>query len=249
MEKRIDAQVYIMAHKPLTYGIWANALYTPVQVGFGERFLDVRDSDDPDNISEWNAVYAELTGAYYIWKHMHPTKYKGTCQYRRRLEFKEDADFDAIFKDCDVIMPKGLHMKPVWQYSHCHNAADMALVKNIVLRNNPEYAPAWEKYMEQGSRLFYSQSCVMRAEDYDRYAEWLFSTLSEFCREKGWDTPDKCREDIDSEIKCGHRPSARGVAYQMQICGFLGERLLTFFVLSNFDGRIKEINYRKYEGV
>ena len=54
-----------------------------------------------DNISEQNYFYIENTGTYWIWKNVRNVKYKGQCQYRRRLSgITETTDFDEIAEKC-----------------------------------------------------------------------------------------------------------------------------------------------------
>ena len=250
--KRTDTQIYIIAHRPVEYGIWDNSLYTPVQVGYNERFLDRRDSDFTENIADLNVFYAEGTATYYIWKtHSKDAKYVGQCQYRRRLEFDEDLDFCQLFKDYDVIVASPLMFlnTPLYrQYASCHSEKDIRLVEDIIKEKFPEYGDSFDNYIKFGSFLFYSNGFVMRAEDFDRYAEWLFAILDEFRNRKGWDTEEQILSDISTEIKGKKRPATRGARYQAQLGGFLSERLLTLYILHNFDKkRIMCRDYKKLE--
>lgn len=260
--KREDAQIYIIGHRPVDYGIWDNNLYTPIQVGFNERFLNLRDNDLPDNISEWNDIYAEQTGPYYIWKHCHPTKYKGQCQFRRRLKFSEDTDFDKLFEECDVIVgaplifPSSTVAVQYWT-SHCKH--DLDVVEDIVKNFYPDYAEDWDRWINFGSYMFYANGFIMRSEHYDQYAEWLFTILNLFRKHEQWYTPEQAKSVIDKQIEEGERSGVNGHekaggkegnGYQYQVCGFLAERLLTLYLLHNFKfDRIKCVNYCKYEGL
>lgn len=262
--KREDAQIYIVAHRPVEYGLRDDALYTPIQVGFNERFLStaVRDSDDPDNIAEWNWLYAEGTATYFIWKHCHPSKYKGQCQYRRRLVFDDDADFDELFNDCDVIVPCPLffpNMTVRENYECCHSRRDIKKIEKIVKKLYPEYSESFDRVINDGHFLFYANGFLMRSEDYDRYAEFLFTVLGAFTTGEQWFDCEQAKERIDREIDEGERASndghigsdgKGGKGYQRQVAAFLSERLLTLFVLHNFKpNRIKCVDYRKYEGI
>ncbi len=252
MDKSKDTQIYIFAHKPVPYGFYDNFIYTPIQVGFNKRFLDLSDGDGEDNISDWNRVYAETTATYFVWKYCHPAKFKGQCQYRRRLTFPEDTDFDEIFDKVDVIaaMPVKCY-GTVWsQYSDCHSEKDMLLLEEVVKSLYPDYAESFDNYIKNGDVLFYSNSFIMHSEDYDRYAEWLFNILGEFLRRQNLDTPEKVLKQIKYEMKKKSRKSDRGINYQSQICGFLSERLWTLFLRHNFDTRrILCMKYEKFEGI
>lgn len=249
--KRNDARIYIIAHKPVDYGIWDNALYTPVQVGYGERFLENRDDECPGSISTLNNYYAETTGLYWAWKtHPRDAKYIGVCQYRRRLEFPEDQDFDELFGGVGVIAAEPLPFPVYLQYCMCHSRKDVEEAGEIICELFPEYEESFGKYILNGRKLYYSNGFVMRAEDFDRYCEWLFQILGEIRRRRGWNTPERVEADITAEIAEGKRNPSKSVGYQSQVGGFLSERLLTLFILHNFkDNEIMHVPYHKYEGV
>ena len=257
--KRTDAQIFIMAHKPVDYDIPDNVLYTPVQVGSNPRFLKVRDNDREDSISEFNPFYAEGTGIYYVWKHFHPTKYKGVCQYRRRLEFDEGTDFDEIFRDYDMVVATPIYLpgNVRGQFEKWHCKEDLDRVENIVKTFYPDYSEDWDRWINNGQFLFYSNGFIMRSEHYDQYAEWLFSVLGKFREGEQWDTAEQLYEEIERDIESGKRPNDNGkgstegaVKYQAQKAGFLGERLLTLWILHNIPlNRIMLKDYRKYENV
>ena len=132
MNKRNDIKGYIFCHKPVEYGIWDNSLYTPLEVGAALRdnhCAELRDNTG-DNVSDWNEILAENSGIYWIWKNKpESAKYILNCQYRRRLLFEEDTDFDKIFSKFDVIVPQPL--KVLYglqvQYIACHSRMDIEL--------------------------------------------------------------------------------------------------------------------------
>ncbi len=266
MHKRTDAQGFIFCHKPVEYGIWDNALYTPLEVGAAlrsEHMCELRDDMGKDNLSEFNAFLAETSGTYWIWKnHSKDAKYILQCQYRRRLEFPENQDFDELFKDFDVIAASPLMYThaTVWgQYGACHCLGDMELVQEIIKDRYPEYNEDFEKWVKCGSWQFYANGFVMRAEDFDRYCKWLFTILREFLQRKGWIHMGAVRKEIEKDIREGRRVSTDGkkmvdvedaVRYQSQVGGFLSERLLGLYLLHNFGPKgIRCEDYKKFEGV
>lgn len=255
MEKIADC--YILFHKKIDYEIWDNDVWTPLQVGAAEneRILENGATDNEgDCISEWNRLFCETTGTYWIWKHLTGKKYAGQCQYRRRIEFNEDA-----FKGHDVIAayPLRLCMSVAQQYALCHNANDLETIKSILFLQHPEYADSWEKYIEKGNILFYSNSFILRTEDFKKYCEWLFPLLFEFKQRMGWNDVEQFSDYIKQQIDAGLRPNNNGkggtegaVRYQGEIFGFLSERLWTLYLLHNFDKeRIFLTPYIKYENV
>lgn len=248
-EKRQDAAIFIIGHKPLEYGYWDNALYTPIQVGYGEQYTPVRDNTGV-NIADWNKVCAETTAFYWISRNFVMGKYVGVCQYRRRLEFPEDYDFDKAFEECDVIAAKPLRfgVSVANQYCHCHCAADLLNMEQVVKDLYPDYAQAWEDYIVNSNVVYYSNSFVMRAEDYQKYCDWLFSIFREYRKRMGWDSQEQVREYVAGNIEKGVCRGTRGVDYQMQLFAFATERLWTMYVQRNFK-RIRHDNYVKFEGV
>ena len=259
--RREDARIYVLSHKPVEYGLPDNTLYRPLQVGSGEPFTELRD-DAGDNIAAWNFLYAETTGTYSIWRNRpRHLRYVGQCQYRRRLEFEEDHDFEGLFKDYDVVacMPVVVVPSVGQQYFRCHSAGDMSLLRVIIEQQCPEYLQDFDQCIMSGRFLFYSNGFVMRSGDFDRYCEWLFNILDHFKQEKGWSTPEEAKEKIDQEIACGDRNGYNGHVgnegedsnrYQRQVCGFLTERLLTLWLRHNFEpNKIYCKKYTSYEGV
>lgn len=248
--KRQDAQIYIYNHKALEYGVWDNELYTPIEVGAELRdpFMEqLRDNDEQDNISAANPLFAENTGLYYVWKHCHPDKFKGVCQYRRRLEFPEDFDFETIFKDYDAIAATPLHFPVRYQYTNCHSGTDMKYLEEVVKDLYPDYAADFDNLINRGTTLYYSNGLIMRTEDFDAYCEWLFKILFGFVTARGWYSLDDARKTVREEIASGLRKNVRGENYQLQVCGFLSERLLSLYLLRNC--KIYEQDYKKYENI
>ena len=250
MNKREDIQIYILSHREVPYGIWDNELYTPLQVGDAEDFLSVRD-DKGVNISNLNPMYAELSGMYWVWKNT-DTKYKGQCQFRRRLEFPADYDFDSDFEQYRVITMQPLMLGTTLynQYASCHSKKDMDLLEEIIDEDYPEYSGTFQSVIKRGSILYYSNGFIMPNGMYDMYCEWLFSVLGKFRERMGWNTNEDVEKDIAEDIANGERSGMRGVRYQMQVLGFLSERLLTLWLMTNIPPfLIKTVPYKKYENL
>jgi hypothetical protein len=250
MNKREDIQIYILSHKPVSYGIWNDELYTPLQVGDADSFISVRD-DKGVNICNLNPMYAETTGIYWIWKNT-STRYKGQCQYRRRLEFPTDYDFDTDFKYYSVItmQPIALAATVYNQYAACHSKKDMDLLEEIINEDYPEYSGTFQSVIKNGNILFYSNGFIMPNGRYDMYCEWLFGILGKFRERMGWNTNENLEKDIAEDIARKERSGEKGVKYQMQVLGFLSERLLTLWLMTNTPPfLIKTVPYKKYENL
>ena len=262
MQKLVDG--YIFFHKKLDYGVWNNEVWAPLEVGaayHNEQLMEDGFRDDMgDNISIWNPLFLENTGTYWIWKHHTDAKYTAQCQYRRRLNFQDPQDIDNIMANKKVITTKPLvflGQTVRQQYERCHNEEDIKMAEATVKYLYPDYSASWDKYINNGNRLYYSNGFIFRTEDYDRYAEWLFNILFTMQAEMGFKTPDEHRLWIENEMALGKRPNNNGKGgtegatfYQGEFFAFLSERLFTLYILHNFtQEEIFEVPYLKYENV
>lgn len=255
------ADCCILFHKKVDYPLWENEeIWTPLEVGAAlrDRVYEFGSRDNEgENISKWNDLFAETTGIYWLWKHLTGKKYAGQVQYRRRFDIHTEKDLDELFSKVKVIAaaPIRFGCSIRGQYNYCHNPEDMERIKNIIFRLYPEYEESWDKYIENGHVLFYSNGFIMLEEDFKRYCEWLFSILFEFKKEMGWESPEALRTWVENEIKAGKRRNANGqgkpdgaLKYQSQLCGFISERLWTLYLLHNYkEGEIGVLNYLKME--
>ena len=233
--------LYTIAHKVTDYEEIQPGT-VGLQVGNNERFLGLRDSDVEDNISEWNPVYAELTGIYYIWKNDHD-EIKGSHQYRRWLPLTEGIPEGYKVRTCK---PLNLSYTVRQQYSAFHSQKDLYQVTKILDAYFPEYLDTWLKVLD-GHTLYYSNGFAMHGEDYDRYCRWLFGILELMKHMNQWYRPEDVSITVESEIRRGFRNGVRGLKYQSQVLAFLSERLFTLYILHNFKGRIYEDKYELKE--
>ena len=257
--KRDDIQIYILGHEPIDYGYWDNSLYTPLQVGadFNPPFTDLRDNTGK-NIGKWNPVFAEATGIYWAAYNSPDTlKYIGNCQYRRRIEFDENIDFDKLFENVDAICaePIKLDISVKEQFALIHGKKDIEALKWAVKKLYPEYMDSWEKYIENSKILFYSSGFIMKREDYLRYAEFFSSIIFETLNILGLHSCEDVEKYAADEINAGNKLNQNGqkpkksiIKYQRQLGGFMQERLSTLFIFHNFKN-VALVPYKKYEGV
>ena len=83
-----DIKIFVSCHKPTV--LPECDLFVPIQVGAALSNYDMPMLHDNigDNISEKNRQYCELTGQYWVWKHV-DTEYYGFCHYRRYFSFSD----------------------------------------------------------------------------------------------------------------------------------------------------------------
>jgi len=257
-EKRKDVQLFMLCYEKKGYDFIDNSIMTPIQCGAAlnpHNVCALKDNTG-DNISDKNYFYVENTGVYWIWKNVKDAKYKGNCQYRRRFQgIDENTDFDKIFEDYDVICakpynyPKNYDYIPAktvrggYRFSHCID--DLESLRKVVGELYPEYRRWWNKYIEHGEDLYYSSGYIMKAEKYDEFCEFLFNCLEGWLKENNINS----NEDILAHVK-KNTLEGKYIRYQMEgvdvtnldsrvynwqkfIGGFLGERLLTLWLLVN----------------
>ncbi len=274
-EKSKDVQIFTLCYAKKDFKFLDNKYVTPLQVGAanGTDVCELKDNTG-ENISASNFFYIENTGTFWIWRNVHDAKYKGQMQYRRPLiGIDDDTDFEKIFSEYDVITCEPFHhpdhMKPTkeepmvipastveggYAFSNC--MLDLISLEKLVKANFPEYAKDWDKYIKNGEDLYYSSGFIMRAEDYDRYCEFLFNCLSLWIRE------NKIGDIFDLYIHVSINLGAgkyirypdpmnvpkEAIKWQTEIGGFLGERLWTLWLQHNFKPeKIYKLPYKKME--
>ena len=220
-------KIYQIGYKPVPYGFWTQEPYLPLQVGTGTTFLPLRD-DTGENIAEWNPVFSENTGIYWVWKNTR-SEITGVCQYRRRIKVPEGA-FDAY--DAVVCHPIRLSATLSQQYSFFHSPKDIDLTTEIIEKYFPDYFSTWSKVLSAHT-LYYSNCFVLRRELFDDYCAFLFGILFKYLEKRGWDTVDRAKDGILEDIMKKDRASFNGVRYQCLMGGFLSERLFTCWLEHN----------------
>lgn len=241
-------KIFIIAHKPVDYGLWNDELYTPIQVGGAPDLEEgiLRDNSG-NNISDWNRYFAETTATYWINKHVTGCTYLGQCQYRRRLEL-HDADFEQIFKQYDAICCQPLRYNPYSQFAGCHARGDADDLCEAIRTLYPDMSESVDRYLVHGNILYYSNGYVLRAEDYKAYADFLYNVQRYIMDKRGYTSIEELERQVTEEINCGYRRGNRGLRYQEQIGGFASERAFTCWVQHHCPRRL-EIKYKTYEGV
>lgn len=259
--------IFIFKHKDVPYSLPQNELYHTLEVGTACRKqrpeAEYRDNSIADNISKWNAVLAELTGQWWIWRNLgraedcggefrgeYSGEWIGQTQYRRILNFAPDTDFGSLG---DVVACKPLDFGGFTleeQYSSCHSQRHFRDMEAVLKTRYPEYAESWDKYLKNGHKIYYSNGFVMRREDYCRYSEWLFDLITHLTDAWHCNTPEEVQEKVRRDIaegKCNSGDGGRPYFYQGQAPVFLSERLLTLYLRHNYEGRIFEHPYALME--
>lgn len=215
--------IAVASHKP--YWMPDDDVYLPLQVGAeGKETIEgFQRDDDGDNISGKNLNYCELTGLYWIWKHL-DADYVGLVHYRRYFEEKlfgnkqsrvaSGSFFERLLKKADVILPieRNYVIETSYsQYIHAHHKEDLDTTRSIIAEYWPAYLPAYDMCMARthGHRF---NMFVMRHDLLDSYCSWLFDVL--FKLENRLDISQYSTNDA-------------------RVFGFVSERLLDVWIETN----------------
>lgn len=271
--KNEDVKIYSLCYEKKDFQFLEDSVITPLQVGAdnGTDVCELKDNTG-DNISGENYFFIENTGIYWIWKNV-KSKYKGQMQYRRPLDGVADTmDFEDIFSKYDVITCEPFHhpshkvptkeepmiidadtVEQGYAFSHCPD--DLFILEMVIKMYHPEYAEDYDKFIKNGPNLYYSNGFIMRAEDYDRYCEFLFNCLEGYLKMSNITNKDELYAHVQYNIEAGKyirygngSAPIEAIRWQTSIGGFLSERLWTLWLQHNFnDEKILKLPYIKME--
>lgn len=165
-----------------------------------------RDDEYEGNLSGKNLIFAEMTGAHWIWKMANDSEYKGLCHYRRFFDLTEvdilkmkEAVIDALLTTPRFV-PGGIRKMfvaetPVKSY-----------VINSMLDSVEKFSPGerddFDAYLN--SHFYFPNNMVIaKSELYDEYCEWIFPILIRML-------------EIDLETGYGHDDD-RHIAYAAEL--------------------------------
>ena len=178
--------IYIITHKefeqPKVKG------YKSILVGAdkGHRCGDLFD-DEGDNIAVKNDSYCELTGIYWIWKHI-KDEYVGIAHYRRYFsnsmrygDIVSEEVVKKVLERYDIILPFHSTLKKTVYEHYCEESGfyeDLLRVREILKAKYPEYLDTYDHFM-QGKRICFFNMMICKKKIFDEYCEWLFDILFE----------------------------------------------------------------------
>lgn len=271
-----DAIIFLMTHKKLDKLPEADNII-PLQIGAAnkERLYELCDNDIIPNISEQNYIFLEMTGIYYIWQSLiqEPEKYEnvkyvGQMQYRRwfpKTLFNND-NINKLFNEQHVefiAAPGNFNITLYDQYKSANIIKYLDQVVDIIKEKYPDYSESVDN-MLKSKKLYYSNSFILKKEDYIKYCEFVFDILFTFVNRNGFTSLDKLKKQIEIDIIDKIKTAVSHVInktydiidtdilsqlysfnpekplknllvqYQKALCGFLAERIFTIYVMHNF---------------
>lgn len=206
----MSTRIYVMTHKPFLPP--NDPTYSPLHVGRAKAAdLGFAGDDTGDNISAKNNRYGELTGVYWIWKNSDFTGNVGVCHYRRYFIDREyrplcEEEFDRILKEYDIIVSQAMETDLPYReyYNEAHDPKELILLREACERVFPEDLPVLDETLNERT-YYFGNLCVMKREEFNAYAGWLFSLMT----------------DVEERIDLTGYDEYHGRVY-----GFLSEQLL-----------------------
>lgn len=275
IKKSEDVKIYSLCYAKKNFEFLNDAVITPLQVGAanGTEVCLTKDNTG-DNISDENFFFIENTGTYWIWKNVQGAKIKGQMQYRRPLSgVSEAVDFERLFNDFDVITCVPFHhpdhkeptaeepmvisadtVEQGYWFSNCID--DLYVLELVIQLYHPDYYEDYVKYIKNGPDLYYSNGFIMKAEDYDRYCEFLFDCLRKYLEMANIHSQQDLIDHVRYNMEVGKYPRypdrnkvpQEAIKWQCSIGGFLSERIWTLWLQHNFKPeRIMKLPYIKQE--
>lgn len=212
--------VYIVRHNEKYFNSLSG--YESIFVGKNSKILASEYSGISDdygcNIAFKNPNYCELTAQYWIWKNS-KSNIKGIVHYRRFLKGADknilsETEIETTFSNFEgVIVSKPVFVKKSVRddYAAAHYVKDFDLARQFISESQPKYLEAFDRVAS--SKKYHSLNMLIAHSNlFDEYSAWIFSVL-EYVESKS--------EYKDYDV------------YQSRIFGFLSERLLDVWIISN----------------
>lgn len=198
----MEIRIAVVAHKP--YRMPGDSMYVPLMVGeLQEAPSGWRHDAEGENIASKNPFYCELTGLYWVWKHLDADAL-GIVHYRRHFsqtgpgfaDWLRDAaamekgegiwnriltatEAEALLEKAPVVLPKArnYYIESVGsQYAHAHGQADLDRLRGVIGERSPQSLSAWERVLSR-RHIHLFNMFLMRREMFCAYCAWLFDLL------------------------------------------------------------------------
>ena len=174
-----------------------------------KRVCKLNDMDDlPDNISDRNERYSEMSAMYWVGQNI-MTDYVGITHYRRRMLINDDELSNLLDQGFDMITTKPCTINDCVKdnFYYVHYKSDWDLFMDILDEFHPEDHPLADELYALDT-LHPANINIFSADMYRQYCQWMFPMLDAFHKRSPWKFDTYQRRDV----------------------GFIGERLSTLFV-------------------
>lgn len=262
-----EIAIYVSMHK-MAYIPESNKYIIPIQVGAAlsdERFSKmIHDDDAPDNISEKNKMYCEMTSQYYVWKNIKDKDYYGFWHYRRYFSFNEnerDDQWGTVYHQ--ILNEESLHASNIDE-DHLLNACKMAEI--IVPRKwhcveDGQEMTIYDHWCKHFNKFDMDTTLKIILKKYPEYyssaMEVLHSNYAIFCNmfimdRKHFEEYSKFCFDVLYEVEQVINQDTYNIE-EYRTLGHIGERLLAIYVTyietNNPEVRVKYVGRVQYGDV
>lgn len=219
-----DTRMFIITHKVADIKIKLG--YYPILVGadLKPEILDYKIKDNiGENISKKNPYYCELTGIYWVWKHV-DSDIIGILHYRRYFSKKRVIgsskyfisinEIEKIMNGKRVIMPvqKSFSRSVIQEIKIAPNLSDIQEMYEAIRICEPNYVDDYLWFLNQNKTYLFNM-CIMKKNDFNAYCDWLFKILN--------------------YVESHHDIAAETDNYRKRLYGFLSERLIMVWIHHN----------------
>ena len=178
------------------------------------------ETDYPDNLADWNTKINELTAQYLAWKNLlkDASDDEWVCfsHYRRWLNLPEtlNDDVDIYVAPSWTVMIEGKPISLEMNFKAWHPNLTWDIVETYMKENCLSYKSTkiFDQWKSQPVFPASMNLAAMRLGLARQWWEWIFPKLF----------------DIDKEIP--YEEDAYRTLYQRRACGFMAERLFSFWV-------------------
>ena len=219
--------------KPLT--IWT-VYHDDAQIAeYGLKETDTRKlyanhhTDAGHEVNVLNPAWSELTAMFWIWWNTTDTRCIGINHYRRQFEPKRLPNNGEV---CIYQMDNWGKETVAEQFARHHGQMALDIMISC-LRQYDKKGDHYASNILNGHLLVRSCCFVMTTKDYDRMVEWLFPLLKKI-RHRLIGDPDTQEDELkrwrDYAVKHFGEENAD---YQMRCISFIGERLISAWIMEN----------------
>lgn len=130
-------------------------------------------------------------------------------------------EIEELLSHYDAVLPQARTLKYTVEkhFSRYHQLSDLMLLQDIIAEKHPEYADSFLNMLHQ-KKLYANNMFILKRNNFEQLAEWLFDILFEFER----------RVDLSTYTN-----------YQERLFGFLSERLITTWFYHHSELKVKEL--------
>ena len=199
--------------------------------------LDSREIGDTTKEGLPGSYYSELHHYRYAADNMDLPEYVGFCGYRKYFSFMDDITEEKIIEKIDkygCICGKLADFESMTvreHYAFNHNKEDMELLEYVIHDIHPEFVPYFTKSMF-GHKMYTCNMFIMKRVDFLEMMRFCFSILDEFTGRLLKSTTSV--EDHVEEAFCKGLVKYGSVSHQSRIGGYLGERLVSAYIMAKF---------------